>query len=774
VPDLTACVTVATAPRKNAVHWQQHDRMSWAEFLAWLDLDNPADQKDCGGFVLGQLQATTDVPHPGCSVQPCNALHRNNKAIVSRSALALDADSAAVNFAADCSAGLGCALAAYTTWSHTPEAPRWRLLVPLSRDVTFHEYSLVASAVMHDLGAEQFDPSSHQPARLMHRPSTRGDGSYATHLVEGPPLDADAWLARAANLGLEAPPSPPPTTDESPLYATLPAAEQERLTNYTATAIAAVVGQLDALASQPWYRGAHWDQATFNAACVLWEFANSNWSPYTPADAARDLHAHAPADGEWGAAEHEDKWQSAESTVNGKARPMPPRGATAQEDFAEPPEPTLEELLEELVGTAPEQVDPLFNSTPVLRHIRQAAHSRMVGAPALLAYMIMRVLAEVPPHVCLPPVVASAASLNLGVAIVGGSGAGKSALLSVSRELLGLVGVDQQDIERCLGSGEGLVQMFLRYDQAAKVNVLISDPRRIVTVDEVDSLGAAQHRNGATIAPTIRSSLTGGPLGQANATAERTRHVKENSYRLVMAIGVQPTRSDTLLDDADAGTPQRLVWVAAVDASLPDHDVQWPGALAWDLPELPRFIEYPEHIKTEVVAARRKQVKQGADPLAGHMLLTRLKVAAGLALLHGEPSITEQWWALAGLMITASMDVQAECRKVLSNEVAERRRNTGRLEGVQAEGTAEYHDARVERAAGSLWRKVHKHAHGTKDGNDQRHDPDDGCTGRCLTVALKNFIGRTELREKAIQHAVDNDWIQGRDQRWFVGESSPT
>lgn len=432
------------------------------------------------------------------------------------------------------------------------------------------------------------------------------------------------------------------------------------------------------------------------------------------------------------------------------------------------PTPTAAEVFDDLSTS-------LFDATPTLRHIRDAAHSRLVGSQALLCVVLARVLAELPPSVTLPAVVGGRGSLNLGIALVGGSGTGKSAQYAVSRELLGGVGFMQEEIERNLGSGEGLAQTFLQ--KQGKTQVLISYPHRILMVDEIDSLGATQHRSGATIAPTLRSALTGSALGQTNATAERNRHIRASSYRLVLLLGVQPTRSATLLDDADAGTPQRLVWVTATDPTLPDEDVEWPGPLEWSLPSLPEGvneIDYPEHVKAEVRAARRAQVLDAsADPLAGHRLLTRLKVAAALALLHGDVAINDLWWGLAGTVIDLSSSVQAECKQVLAEEQAKARLAAGRLDGIRAEGAASYRDERVVKAAGAIWRKVAQHAAGAKDGNDQRHEPEEGCTERCVGRALRNYPDRAEIREAARAHAVDADWTDERDGRLFPGESRP-
>lgn len=350
------------------------------------------------------------------------------------------------------------------------------------------------------------------------------------------------------------------------------------------------------------------------------------------------------------------------------------------------------------LGLTVEAVE-LFEATPTLRHIRQAAYSRLLGAWPLLDYVLARVLAELPPEHMLPPVVGGSAALNLGVAVVGNSGAGKSALLSVSREVLGDTGQAQKSVERNIGSGEGMAATFLFEEteegpRGGRIRtgrmLLIPDPRRIMLSDEVDQLAAIATRNGATFGPTLRSAISGGALGQENASADRKRNVPEGTYRLVLLVGVQPTRSAALLKDSDAGTPQRLVWVQAADPNLPDDDVEWPGSLDWELPsDLPEFIDYPDRVKAEVKAARRAQVKDGADSLTGHKLLTRLKLGAALALLHGDAAIREQWWELAGLLVEESMRVQADCARVLAEEAARsneaRARFTGQARVIETE-----------------------------------------------------------------------------------------
>lgn len=179
------------------LHWTQQEPSSWESFVEWLSLDDPADHKACGGYVAAELQETTG--HLG--KPDCTALHRNKRAVVSRSMATLDADYASLSFAPDVALTLGCAAALYTTWSSTPAAPRWRLIVPLSEDVKPEDYRLIVDALMVELGAEQFDRGSREPERLMHCPSTQG--GYYSVVFEGEPLDVREWIDRAKALGLE-------------------------------------------------------------------------------------------------------------------------------------------------------------------------------------------------------------------------------------------------------------------------------------------------------------------------------------------------------------------------------------------------------------------------------------------------------------------------------------------------------------------------------------------------------------------------------------------
>ena len=125
--------------------------------------------KDIGGFVGGALKDG----------------RRLNGNVISRSMLTLDLDFADKDFWDDLIMLNDFACCVYSTHKHTAEKPRLRLIIPLSRDVSAEEYEAIARRVAGDIGIDQFDDTTFQPARLMYWPSTSQDGVYQFEHQEG-------------------------------------------------------------------------------------------------------------------------------------------------------------------------------------------------------------------------------------------------------------------------------------------------------------------------------------------------------------------------------------------------------------------------------------------------------------------------------------------------------------------------------------------------------------------------------------------------------------
>ena len=139
--------------------------------------------KDKGGFVGGQLRDN----------------RRKRENVASRSMLTLDCDHADIGFITRFTAECQYTACLYTTHGHTPEAPRVRIIVPLTRDITPDEFVAISRYFADEWGIDQFDECSYRPHQLMYWPTTPANGEYINKRIDGAWLDPDAYLARHPN-----------------------------------------------------------------------------------------------------------------------------------------------------------------------------------------------------------------------------------------------------------------------------------------------------------------------------------------------------------------------------------------------------------------------------------------------------------------------------------------------------------------------------------------------------------------------------------------------
>lgn len=180
-------LNIATAPRRNSQHWEQ-SKTTWDEIITWMI--DPADKKEAGNYILGTLQETTREHNN----RTCTDLHRCREAIVTRDALMLDVDYPEEDFL-DRLRGLKVKMLIHTTFSSTPDKPRYRVLIPLSRPVTPFEYETAATGLMESVGAGSFDASSPQPERYMFRPA---GVHFWFDVVNGPVMEPPAVTPEVA------------------------------------------------------------------------------------------------------------------------------------------------------------------------------------------------------------------------------------------------------------------------------------------------------------------------------------------------------------------------------------------------------------------------------------------------------------------------------------------------------------------------------------------------------------------------------------------------
>lgn len=95
----------------------------------------------------------------------------------------------------------GLAFCMYTTASHTPEKPRFRVVMPLWRPAGYDEFQAVARKVATDIGIELIARESFVPAQMMYLPTVRPghEHEFRSHINEGDFLDVDGVLAEYVN-----------------------------------------------------------------------------------------------------------------------------------------------------------------------------------------------------------------------------------------------------------------------------------------------------------------------------------------------------------------------------------------------------------------------------------------------------------------------------------------------------------------------------------------------------------------------------------------------
>lgn len=134
--------------------------------------------KDVGAYVGGFLkEGKRTADHVQC-----------------RSILTLDVDYATMDFLDDLQLVFEHAYAVHSTHSHTKEAPRFRLIIPLSRPISVEEYEPLARKVAQTIGMDFFDDTTYQAERLMHKPAHPKDGDYVFEYQDSVWLNPDDVL----------------------------------------------------------------------------------------------------------------------------------------------------------------------------------------------------------------------------------------------------------------------------------------------------------------------------------------------------------------------------------------------------------------------------------------------------------------------------------------------------------------------------------------------------------------------------------------------------
>ena len=189
-------IIIATGRNRSARSWKSQ-KMTWsalanklstptvtnetaAEYVK-MPKDEKGRRKDVGGFVGGY------IPNNG---------RRIRGEVKERYLITLDADSPSEDFISNLDLELGdMEYVLYSTHSHTPNNPRYRIIIPTDRVMSPDEYQAVSRRIADDIGIESFDSSTHQAERLMYWPSCPKDVEYVYQHNEGKLISVDTYLS---------------------------------------------------------------------------------------------------------------------------------------------------------------------------------------------------------------------------------------------------------------------------------------------------------------------------------------------------------------------------------------------------------------------------------------------------------------------------------------------------------------------------------------------------------------------------------------------------
>jgi hypothetical protein len=355
--------------------------------------------------------------------------------------------------------------------------------------------------------------------------------------------------------------------------------------------------------------------------------------------------------------------------------------------------------------------DTFWTETTKLARIKDTAIRHRCNPWAVLSVMIAKLLHSVPPHIWVGTATDSIKSFNLFIALVGKTSAGKGKAVEVGLKL-----IDTGEIinTRKPGSGEGLSKLFKyrKGSDSAWVTNSRGEPQKAVMsyAAEVSTINRLVERSGTTYFPELINAFDGGSLGFQNSDDSRTVIVEANTYRFSLLVGVQPENAGVLLreDNQWTGLAGRFLWVPSKRIEkLPEsaqtedieplrwHSPEWEVVEhRWQGQELAQRkrlgmdgIEFPfcDEVKKDISRMQREsdteELERGdewnPDPLEGHKIVLRKKVAVGLCLLHNGTEVSERAWKLAGQFMEVSDHTRSLVKQQLRKVGAEARRQRG-------------------------------------------------------------------------------------------------
>jgi len=186
-------IKVSIGGSRFSKNWQPQ-KMRWSEFVTRLaePIRRPVTVAEFHAMTKDQRDRIKDVG--GYTRGPVDGAERKQESIKSVSLLFLDADNAGPGLVDTLKLVYDFAFVAHSTCSHTPDKPRLRIVIPLSRGVSPDEAEATGRKLAEHLGKEHFDPTTFENNRLMYWPAIPRDAEYFFEYQDASFLDPDDYL----------------------------------------------------------------------------------------------------------------------------------------------------------------------------------------------------------------------------------------------------------------------------------------------------------------------------------------------------------------------------------------------------------------------------------------------------------------------------------------------------------------------------------------------------------------------------------------------------
>ena len=415
--------------------------------------------------------------------------------------------------------------------------------------------------------------------------------------------------------------------------------------------------------------------------------------------------------------------------------------------------------------------ETFWNARPIFQEIRSASHRSIASADMVLGCVLARVATLIHPTIRIPNFAARAGgSFNFFTAIIGYSGLSKSSAQDTAEQLIPNPNDERIKFDAPIGSGEGFIEAFLGFTEIQDEGKKKTRSERTQThdavlfkLDEGEQFAALGDRKGSTLPATIRSAWVGQTLGQSNASQETKRILPAHKYGSSLIIAFQPELTEHLLTQQNAGTPQRFYWVNSVDPSLmvgKVSDRKPLEQLKWDRPLYRpdrNNIITEQTLDIDQTILDELEIKQSAkvsgtikqiDETESHRDLLMMKLSSLLAILDSRMNITREDWNLAGILADTSANVWRYCANINQTKHEIKAKATiNRYIDREIQTDSAKHKSTLDRTAKTASKFVH-----------QRYPT--AQTKRDITRSIASRDLHIVSSDEIIQAALDQGWIK--------------